>query len=113
MSVRYDHLNNKRLETYERGIFGWKRLEHNLHGRLYLSDARASHRTAAIDEEHILLTWEWRKIETGNQSQRVRVRRLLCSLAWEVTLNRTTRMVELLGRNKDNDVFFQEIGGFM
>ena len=49
------HLNGKSLTTYKGGIFGWKRLEHNLQGRLDLSDTRASHRTAAVDKENILL----------------------------------------------------------
>ena len=99
--------------TYERGIFGWQRLEQNLQGSLDLGDARASHRTAAIDEENVLLSWERRKVEAGNQSQGIRVRRLFCSFAREIAFDRTTRVVEFLGGNKDNNVLFQEGGGFM
>jgi len=113
MIVRYHYPKGKPVTTYETGIFGWKRLEHNLQGCLDLSNARAGHRTAAIDEENILLTWERRKIEAGNQSQGVCVRRLFCSFAWEIAFDRTTRVVEVLGRNKDNNVFLQESRGFM
>lgn len=111
--VRYHSPNDRPPMAYERGIFRWKRLEHNLQGCLDLSDARARHRTAAIDEENILLSWKRREIEAGNHSQGVRVGRLFCSFAWEITFHGTTRIVEFLGRNKDDDVFFQKSGGFM
>jgi hypothetical protein len=113
MIVRYHYPVDSPVTTYERGIFGWERLEHNLQGCLDLGDARASHGTAAVDEENILLSWEWRKIEAGNQSQGIRIGRLLCSFALEITLDGTTRVVEFLGRNKDNNVFFQEGRRFM
>jgi hypothetical protein len=113
MIVRHHHPSDSPLATYERGIFGRKRLEHNLQGCLDLSDARARHGTAAIDKENILLSWEQRKTEAWNQSQSVCVRRLFCSFAGEITFDSTTRVVEFLGRNKDNNIFFQEGGGFV